>query len=215
MKIGRIASIGATFALLTAALLSAGCSQSVGTETGISTPTPTATFTPIPSTTMATVITTGATSSPTVSATPIRNVIRNVTAQKAELAELAETFARQINVTTLDLAASEGQNSTAFSTILTQLRAFKSSDPELVYVYTLDQQNGTVRFVVDADYGMPGGSGFMEPYPDAPAELTKPVTSPIGAGPYTDSYGTFISGYAPVGAPINGTSFILGVDSKA
>jgi hypothetical protein len=90
------------------------------------------------------------------------NVTLNVTALKAELPVLAKKFADQVDGETLANATSEGPNSTAFRTVLDQSRSFKASDSRLVYVYVLDQQNGTVRFIVDANYGLPDGSGFLE-----------------------------------------------------
>ncbi len=204
MKFIRGLSIGAVLALLIALLLCAGCTQPSSTVTGTPTPTPTASA-----------VATTATSAPPT-ATPTANVTANFTALKTDLAALAGKFAGQVNGTLLAGAARDGPNSTAFEAVQSQLQGFKASDPRLVYVYTLEQQNGTVRFVVDASYGTEGGSDWLEEYPDAPAVLKKPLTAPVGAGPYTDSYGTFISGFAPVNATgANGTTFVLGVDMKA
>jgi len=206
--------------LFTALLLAAGCTQPTGTGTSTVTPTPTTTASPVTvnvtsnvTTTVPTSVTTNVTTNVTVTA--ITNVTLDVTALKAELPVLGKKFADQLDGKALATAAVEGPNSTAFVTVLNQLKAFKASDSRLIYVYTLEQQNGTVRFVVDADYGLPGGSDFLEEYPDAPAELKGPVTAPLGVGPYTDSYGTFVSGYAPVNTTTNESVFILGIDVEA
>jgi hypothetical protein len=197
-------TFGVLFVLLAIVLMSAGCTQPSGGGTSTTTPTPTAATLP------ATV-----TANPQVTTNTTTNVTVNVTALKAELPVLARKFADQIDGKTLEAAANEGPNSTAFTTVLSQLKAFKASDSRLIYVYTLEQQNGTVRFIVDANYGLPGGSGFREEYPDAPAVLKSPVTKPLAAGPYTDSYGTFVSGYAPVNTSSNQTTFVLAIDVKA
>ena len=39
-----------------------------------------------------------------------------------------------------------------------------------------------------------------------------PITAPIAVGPYTDEYGTFISGFAPVDIGSNTTVILVGVD---
>ena len=127
---------------------------------------------------------------------------------------LAAGYAREIDGQTLSTAIREGPDSKAFATILEQLRALKAQDSRIAFVYTVEQQNGTVRFLIDADYGLPEGSDFLSAYPDAADELKKPVTAPIAAGPYTDSWGTFISGYAPVDMGSDKTRVVLGVDFR-
>jgi hypothetical protein len=204
---------GAILVLLAAFLLSAGCTQTSGPGAITATPTPSPVATaPIAVTTKTNVVSPAVTSLP---ASATANASADTAAAKTGLTALAGKFAREINGTALAAAAREGPNSTAFTTVLDQLRAFKATDGRLVYVYTVEQQNGTVRFLVDANYGLPGGSGFLEEYPDAPAELKKPLTAPVAAGPYTDSYGTFISGFAPIGTGANRTDFVVGVDMKA
>jgi hypothetical protein len=53
----------------------------------------------------------------------------------------------------------------------------------------------------------------MNVYDTAPSELKVPVKEPIGVGPYTDRWGTFISGFAPVNTSSNAT-IILGIDIR-
>ena len=72
-----------------------------------------------------------------------------------------------------------------------------------------------VWFVVDSHYGLPEASQYLEVYTDAAPELMTPVTAPIGAGPYTDRWGTFYSGYAPVQTGENAPVFLIGVDMEA
>jgi hypothetical protein len=182
---------GIILILVAAFLLFAGCIQ----QPGVGTPTTTPTSPPATSTAVAT-------------ATP------DLQDTKTQVASLAAGYAREIDGDTLSTAIRDGPNSTAFATALGQLRAFKANDSRVVYVYTVEQENGTVRFLIDADYGLPDGSEFLSAYPDAPAELKNPVTAPIGVGPYTDSWGTFISGYAPVNTGSNATIVLVGVDFR-
>jgi hypothetical protein len=151
---------------------------------------------------------------PAPNASPAAAATPNLQDLKNQAALLAAASAREIDGNTLATAIREGPNSTAFATVLGQLKAFKTNDSRIVYVYTVEQQNGTVRFLIDANYGLSDGSEFLSAYPDAPAELKNPVTAPIGVGPYTDSWGTFISGFAPINYSSNATIVLLGVDFR-
>lgn len=186
-------------------LLCAGCTQQPAVSTPTVSPTPPATA--VPSSPPAT--------APATASPGAANATNNLTAIKHEAAMMAANFSLQIDRRNLSSAIGDGQNSTAFKTVLAQLIKMKASDNRLVYVYTVEQQNGTVRFLVDADVGDPNGSEFLSPYPDAPEELAKPVTAPIGVGPYTDSWGTFVSGYAPVNMSPDTRIVLIGVDFKA
>lgn len=183
--------LGAVLLVLFAILSAAGCTQPVTTTT---TPSPAAT-TPASSTAMPT-------------------TVSDKEALMTELALIAEAFAGGVDGQMLAAALEEGPNSTAFATVLEDLKSFREADPRIRYVYTLEQRDGTVRFIVDANYGMPDGSGYLDEYPDAPAELKTPVTSPIGVGPYTDKWGTFYSGFAPVETGLNESILLLGVDIR-
>ena len=111
-------------------------------------------------------------------------------------------------------ALQEGPNSTAFATVLAQIKAFQATDSRIAFVYILEQQNGIVRFVIVSDYGMPNSATFMMVYPGAPEELKTPITAPMGVGPYTDPWGTFLSGYAPIQMSTNETAYIMAVDIR-
>ncbi len=188
----RRSGFGIIIVLLVASLLATGCTQPAGTKTGTATPT--------------------ATLSVTVNVSP--NATPDISELKADMAALAGTFAGEINRTALVTVATEGRTGPAFTTLLDQLRAFRARDSRIVFVYTLAQQNGTVRFIADANYGQAGATQFLQEYPDAPAELARPVVAPIGAGPYTDAWGTFVSGFAPVMTGPDGTIYIIGIDTR-
>jgi hypothetical protein len=180
--------------LLAAAILIAGCTTPSGSATG--TPTP--------------AVPAAATHAPAATTTMQPTEHPNTT----EIAAIAASFAGRIDGNALKAATLEGPNSTPYATVLSQLKGIQANDSRLAYVYTVQQQNGTVRFVVDAAYGTPEGSDFLEPYPDAAKELLVPVTAPISAGPYTDPWGTFVSGYAPVYTTTGEVAGILGVDIR-
>lgn len=184
--------LGALLLALTAILIFAGCTQPATTTNPTPQPTPT---TP-------------------VSSTVVPTVVADNQTLKTELALYAGAFAEGVDRNALATALTEGPNSTAFATVLDDLKAFKEADPRIKYVYTLEQRNGKVFFIVDANYGLPDGSNYMDEYEDAPTELSAPVTAPIGVGPYTDKWGTFYSGYAPVETGLNESILLLGVDIR-
>jgi ABC-type transport system substrate-binding protein len=191
--------------LLVLFLLCAGCTQQPTASTPTASLTPTATAVP----------TSPPATAPATASSGAANATNNLTTIKDEAAMMAANFSLQIDRRNLSSAIREGQNSTAFKTVLAQLIKMKASDSRLIFVYTIEQQNGTVRFLIDADVGNPNGSEFLSPYTDAPEELTKPVNAPIGVGPYTDSWGTFVSGYAPVNMSPDTRIVLIGVDFKS
>lgn len=105
----------------------------------------------------------------------------------------------------------EGRNSIAFKTVREQLKGFKANNARLTFVYTLVQQ-GRLDPVHRPPVDQPEGPKFMQLYDTAPNELKVPVTEPIGLDPYTDQWGTFVSGFAPVNTGSNATVMVLGVD---
>ncbi len=192
MKMHQGVILGSVLLLLGAVLLSAGCTGQP----------PSVTVTPSPV----------ATTLKPAGVTPDLTVNETL---KKDLATLAGRFAGEIDVKALEAVVREGQNSTSFILVLDQLKAFKATDALIRYVYVLEQVNGTTRFIIDANHGLPDGSEYLDEYNDAPAELKTRVTAPIGVGPYTDSWGTFLSGYAPVRTSSNKTVILIGVDVKA
>ena len=132
--------------------------------------------------------------------TPTSSPAPSIETQKTEPAALTAQF------------ASRGPNSTAYATVLDQLGSFRAADSRLAYVYILQQQDGTVRFIMVSGYDLPNSEIFGAEYQDAPEELKSPVTEPIAIGPYTDPFGTFISGLAPLDMETDKTIYLVGVD---
>ena len=92
---------------------------------------------------------------------------------------------------------------------------------QLVYIYTNIQQDGQVRFVMDASLPRPGEkvtpSDIQEPYDDAPKALLKVFAThqaQVEDKVYSDEYGSFLSAYAPL---FDHGRFIgtVGVDMRA
>ena len=191
MKPSKKLAFGIPLLVLVLILLTAGCTYPAGVPVITTTPTPTAT---------------SQVTGP-VTTTPVANETLN-----AEMAALAETLAGSIDKEDLSMVLQEGEASTAYMAVLTQLQTFKLENPLITYDYILEQSNGTVLFVMTNYQGEPGAPVFMQEYINPPPELMTPVTTPIAIGPYTDEYGTFISGLAPVDLGLNAPVIIVGVD---
>jgi diguanylate cyclase (GGDEF)-like protein/PAS domain S-box-containing protein len=109
------------------------------------------------------------------------------------------------------------------------LRRFRSSVPDIHYVYTLVRDGRDCRFVLDAAdpaarsaAGKPEQSGVWENYGPPAAVLARamgdsrrdgiPIASPE---PATDAWGTFMSGFAPVRDASGRQIATIGVDVDA
>ena len=191
-------TFGVSLLMLVLILFVTGCTQP--SSTPVSTASPTATAAPK--------VTPEAT---TVPAAVTPKAVNETL--KADMVTLVGTMAKKIDKGNLSRVLKEGENSTAFTSVLSQIREFKATDSRIVYVYALEQKNGTATFLVESDYGNEDAAGWGQEYTDAPAEMKKSTTVPFIVGPYTDHWGTFISAAAPVDLGSN-TSVILVIDSQ-
>jgi len=93
--------------------------------------------------------------------------------------------------------------------------------PEVYYVYTLVASPEGPRFILDTSFYIrqPGDDNPVptvgELYTDAPEAAARAFRDGRAAAstePYTDKWGTFLSGYAPFRAPGGGVAGVVGVD---
>lgn len=115
-----------------------------------------------------------------------------------ELAARASTYAAGIDGDSLARAVALGPNSTEFVSVQRSLIALQASDPQAAFIYTIEQGNGSSRFMVDAAFGTPNGSSPGDVLIEVPNGLPASISTPGATGIYTDQWGTFVSGYAPV-----------------
>lgn len=101
-----------------------------------------------------------------------------------------------------ELSGSEADESKqAYAQLKKSLAAVKGANPDARSIYLMGHRDGNVFFYVDSEqpdsdvYSAPG-----EEYPEATAENHAMFSNgqAVVEGPLTDSYGTFISGLAPV-----------------
>ncbi len=138
-------------------------------------------------------------------------------AYKAQLAGIRSDLARmaRIAASTIDgdrlrnLDSPEQQGSPEHLEVLAPLVEFHRQVPELYYVYTVTLKQGRPYFVLDTatqaqalNFGRPmEASGLMEPYRDADPFMVRALTQgrvETTDQLFSDDYGTFMSGFAPI-----------------
>ncbi len=107
------------------------------------------------------------------------------------------------------------ENTSTYISLVDQMRNMRSNTPDIVNMYAMKLVNGTVYFIVDdAEEGAASiGQEYSEP---EMAQIQEALTTP-SASPtfYSDEFGSYMSGYAPI-RDANGTTVaILGVDVTA
>ncbi|HQD26212.1 MAG TPA: hypothetical protein PKV78_06695 [Methanoculleus thermophilus] len=111
-----------------------------------------------------------------------------------EMRALVAEIAGQIDGDAFAALRPGDENTTAYIAIHDRLNAFRSANPEIVYISTMRRVGDAIEQVVDADYGSSDGyaigDGYYVAEPDEPflAGFTEP---------YTEVYSR-VYGYAPV-----------------
>ncbi|HNT56810.1 MAG TPA: diguanylate cyclase [Syntrophales bacterium] len=101
----------------------------------------------------------------------------------------------------------------AYQDTLRQLRAFRRMNKDIAYLYIMRRTDDKIHFVVDSDetdeQALPGTE-----YMEIPPEMYDGfVGVSVDAKIYTDEWGSFLSGYAPL---MNGMGqYLLGIDMRA
>ncbi len=97
---------------------------------------------------------------------------------------------------------------------LAKLRRMRRSNPDIAYLYIMRRNDdGQITFVVDSDeterQALPGRD-----YPTVPERMQLGFhEASVDAKPFTDEWGTFLSGYAPLR---NGNGqYLVGIDMRA
>jgi HAMP domain-containing protein len=146
--------------------------------------------------------------------TETKNALREST--RGELATITSVMASQVDTEKL-LSLKPGDEATpTFLALRDQLVSMRSGNPDLKNAYImLEHQDGTVSFLVDDIWGTDQDAAKIgQDYPDAEfATIHIAMMTPTASKEfYTDSWGTFLSGYAPVRDPSGKTVAVIGVD---
>ena len=113
-----------------------------------------------------------------------------------------------------------GMGSAAYRTMKASLKDIRDSASDLYFVYSMRRDaDGTIRFVVDAEENPEDMAALGDAYDDASktlrenfASMDGPVVEPVV---YTDQWGTWLSGYAPIRRADGTRAGVLGIDISA
>lgn len=109
----------------------------------------------------------------------------------------------------------EGPDSPAYAPLRRTLQAVLDAEPEIasVYVFLPTDEPGWLRFAGDVvRHGEPGRPGERYDATQAPAMLAGLKGPSVESAPYTDPWGTFLSGYAPLSDAQGAVVGLVGVD---
>ena len=114
----------------------------------------------------------------------------------------------------------EQEQSEAYRAIKKSMQRLRDSSTDIKYIYTMRYDgSGTIRFVVDAEENPQDIAHLGEIYDDASDYLRSHIAGMrqtlVEKNFYTDEWGTWLTGYAPVYNSAGGIECILGIDIAA
>lgn len=138
---------------------------------------------------------------------------------KEELSLTANIMSSQIDGDLLNqINTEEDTENEAFMQVYQKLDELRGDNTDIItylYIMRLDDE-GNARFIVDVDYLEDGTIDVYanQLYEDAPVEdIQKGLNGPhVSPEPYTDEWGTFMTGYAPIYGSAGNVVGVLGVD---
>ncbi|HEY9899123.1 MAG TPA: SpoIIE family protein phosphatase [Pantanalinema sp.] len=136
---------------------------------------------------------------------------------REQLKALAGTAALMVDVDAHQRARSEGDP--FYQRFHGLLRRMKEANPGIGYIYTMRQDaSGRWHYLIDsAKPGEPGHSAFDQPYDGTGYRtMDRALTHPAADRKFsTDTFGTWLSGFAPIRDASGKTVAIVGVDMSA
>ncbi|WP_321420821.1 PDC sensor domain-containing protein [uncultured Methanomethylovorans sp.] len=138
---------------------------------------------------------------------------------KEELVLTAKVMSSQIDGDLLyQINGEQDTENAAFMQVYQKLDELRGGNGDIItylYIMRLDEE-GNARFIVDADYIEDGVIDVYanQLYEEAPIEdIKKGLAEPhVSEEPYTDEWGTFMTGYAPIYDSNGNIAGVLGVD---
>ena len=138
---------------------------------------------------------------------------------KIQVEAITHTINKE-HIKSLDFTLSD-KSKPEFAGICNQMRAYKNAIIPIfgtkdISIYTMILRDSTIIFGPESiqeneRYASPPGTIYQQPNPLLKHIFTKGFT--ITNGPYTDEYGTFLSGFAPVFEPASGkVLLVVGMD---
>jgi signal transduction histidine kinase len=140
---------------------------------------------------------------------------------RSELSERSQSIAAALGSTQVTkLAGTETDSKlSTYKTLKSQLASVKRANPDARSIYLMGRHNGQPFFYVDSE--QPGSRDYSsagEEYSDGTPADTAIFDNgkPLVEGPTSDSYGTFISGLAPIYQPGSSrVAAVIGIDVGA
>lgn len=134
------------------------------------------------------------------------------------LEDVARTMASQINATevgTLTSLKPGDENTSGYLAIVQHLREMRNGSTSIINGYIMLVNGTQVTFLVDDAEDEPASIGYIYISPEPDKIQTALTESSASSKIYTDVYGSYMSGYAPVKDSDNRTVVVLGVDMDA
>ena len=136
-------------------------------------------------------------------------------ATKDMLREDASTMASQINATKLMSLSPGDENSSTYAEMVQQMRSMRANSDFIINVYTMKIVDGKAYFIVDDAEDGAASIGQVYQDPDMKNIDIAMNRSAASDSFYSDEFGSYMSGYAPVKDANNSTVAVLGVDMTA
>lgn len=136
---------------------------------------------------------------------------------RAELSSVAGILATQVDAEKVLSLRLGDDGSQAYIEVVTRLQTLRSRDPKLLNAYIMKFEGDRLSFLVDDLYPEADAAKVGEGYEsdDMPVIVEAEQASTASREFYTDKWGTFLSGYAPIKNAAGETVAILGVDMDA
>ena len=134
---------------------------------------------------------------------------------REKLMEVAGAMSTQISGDALLSLKQGDENTSTYTSIIAELRNMRAYSADIQNMYTMKLVGDKVYIIVDDSDDDPSAIGQLYAEPEL-TQIKEAMTSP-SASPsfYSDEFGTYMSGYAPI-KDANGTTVaILGVDVTA
>jgi len=132
-----------------------------------------------------------------------------------KLMDITGAMSTQISGDALMSLSPGDENTSTYLAMVDQMRDMRSNSADIINIYTMKLSGDNVSFIVDDAEDGAAAIGQEYSHPEL-AQIKEALTTP-SASPtfYSDEFGTYMSGYAPI-KDANGTTVaILGVDVTA
>jgi diguanylate cyclase (GGDEF)-like protein len=132
---------------------------------------------------------------------------------QARLKYSAALLSTAVDASGLDQIASPADKSREiYKDGVSHLRALVASNPDIAFIYVMRKDGEQIRFVLDSDPNTPADPGEVYAVP-VHALLEGFTKAGSDRELFTDKWGTFMSGFAPLNG--GGGRYVIGIDMRA